>query len=325
MSCYHPLSAYELTGVRTENGKALIVFNASEISGPYNEVTLPCGKCIGCRLDKSRDWALRCVHEQQTMEEDGYDSCFITCTYDEDHYDVSLCKEDFPAFIKRLRSFNERMVWSDTKREYIARTTQKKSPIRYFQCGEYGEKKQRRHHHAAIFGFDFPDKDLYEVNRETGENYYRSEALEKLWQNGRCIIGQLSWESAAYIARYTTKKVDGRLADSHYQAPHLHTGEILPILPEFVTMSRRPGIGEQWYQRYSGDLHGKDYVTVNGRKFQGAKYYDKKLDGTDPEKLKSLKQQRVKRAIEHAHDSTLRRLRVREDVKLAQVAKLKRS
>lgn len=325
MTCYHPLSAYELTGQRTENGKAKIVFNSSEIDGPHVDVTLPCGKCIGCRLDKSRDWALRCVHEQQTMEEDGFESCFITCTYNEENYDVSLNKDDFPAFIKRLRTHNDRMVWSHVRQTFIPRTSQKKAPIRYFQCGEYGDLKTRRHHHAAIFGFDFPDKELWEINTETGENYYRSDTLEKLWSFGWCIIGQLSWESAAYIARYTTKKVNGELAKSHYKTADIHTGEVLPILPEFVTMSRRPGIGDRWYQKYGPDLHSKDYVTVNGRKFSGSKFYDTRLDKTDPQALSVLKRKRIERAKEHAHDNTLRRLRDREVVKKAQVGKLKRS
>lgn len=324
MPCYHPLTAYELTGQRTENGKAVIVFNNSEISGPSNEITVPCGRCIGCRLEKSRQWAMRMMHEAQTTEEKGLYNSFITLTYDEDHYAVSLDKSDFPAFMKRLRTFHKRNKWSIKDQKYIPRVKgQKVSKIRFVQCGEYGEQKGRRHHHAAIFGYDFPDKEPWEVT-DNGDVLYRSATLEKLWQNGRCIVGQLEWQSCAYISRYTTKKVNGAPAEHYYKAADVHTGEILPMVPEYITMSRRPGIGKDWLEKYGRDIYGKDYVTVNGHRQRTTAYYDKELDKRDPEALQALKKKRLLKAKEDAHDATLKRLQVKEAVKKAQTRTLTR-
>lgn len=325
MACYSPITAYELTGQRTENGKAKIVFHLSEISGPHKQISLPCSRCIGCRLDKSRDWALRCVHESQTYEEMGLYSSFITLTYSPEHYRPSLSKTDFPSFIKRLRSFHKRNRWSVSRRLFIPRKRGAKvSRISYFQCGEYGDLKSRPHHHACIFGYDFPDKELDEVT-DNGDNLYRSETLEKLWSLGRCIIGELSWQSAAYVARYCTKKVTGKLAESYYKTPDINTGEIVQILPEFATMSRRPAIGKRWLEKYGRDVWTNDFITHNGVKFRSPRAYDKKLDERNPEALQVLKRERLARAQEHAHDNVLRRLKDRRIVKEAQVKSLGRS
>jgi hypothetical protein len=325
MTCYHPLRAYRLTQRKTEKGKAVIVWNVSEIEGNHEEIELPCSRCIGCRLDKSRDWALRCVHEAQTMEEEeGLYSSFITLTYSPENYNVSLVADHFPAFMKRLRRFHSRYKWSTTQNAYrYRRASEKVSRISYFQCGEYGDMKSRPHHHACIFGYDFPDKELIEVN-ENGDNYYSSPALEKLWSFGMCIIGDLSWTSAAYVARYTTKKVNGKLAESYYRQADINTGEILPILPEFATMSRRPAIGRRWLEKYSKEVWTNDFITFNGKRFRSPRAYDKVLDERDPEALEVLKQERLSQAACHAHDNTLRRLRDREVVKKAQTKSLGR-
>lgn len=325
MACYHPLTAYKLNGKKTENGKAVIVWNCSEIEGTFENLTLPCGRCIGCRLDKSRDWALRCVKEAQYIEEEeGLYSSFITLTYSPEHYHVSLDKDHFPAFMKRLRSYHARYKWSSAKQEYEVRNKgEKVSRISYFQCGEYGERKSRRHHHACIFGYDFPDKELVEVT-ENGDNLYSSDVLEKLWSFGRAIVGNLEWSSAAYVARYATKKVTGKLAKSYYQAPDINTGEILPILPEFATMSRRPSVGRRWLEKYIDEVQENDFITYNGEKFRSPRAYDKVLDERDPEALQVIKAERKAMALCHSHDNTLQRLRDKEAVKKAQVKSLER-
>ena len=144
MSCYSPLKAYKIHGVKTESNKAVLVFNHRlTIGKTYSEVDLPCGQCIGCRIDKSRDWACRCYHEASMYDE----NCFVTFTYDDENLpeNGSLTRgsqSDFTLFMKRLRK-------------------KVKKKIRYFQCGEYGDTTGRPHHHACLFGFDFEDKVLY--------------------------------------------------------------------------------------------------------------------------------------------------------------------
>jgi len=137
MACYHPIQAWRSKKVNKETGKRSIVFQRSEafVDMP---VVVPCGQCIGCRLEKSRQWAIRCVHESKCHD----DNIFVTLTYNNENLpkDGSLCLADLQKFMKRLR------------KKYGA-------GIRYFACGEYGEKLKRPHYHVCIFGLNFPMRD----------------------------------------------------------------------------------------------------------------------------------------------------------------------
>lgn len=173
-------------------------------SPPGEAVQLPCGQCIGCRLDYSLHWAVRCMHEAQMHDE----NCFLTLTYSDEHVPSSgsLDKGALQKFWKRLRKrFPERR-------------------IRYFACGEYGERLHRPHYHACVFGFDFPDRELF-MMRE-GIPLYTSEALAQCWPFGFCSIGDVTFESAAYVARYACKKITGEAASRHYERIDYETGEI---------------------------------------------------------------------------------------------------
>lgn len=99
MACFHPLEAYQ-AGF-TEAGKPRFVFNISEAvrrpdGTPVKVIHIPCGQCIGCRLDRSRDWAIRCVCEADMYRK----NCFVTLTYDEEHCDVSLHKAHLQKFFR---------------------------------------------------------------------------------------------------------------------------------------------------------------------------------------------------------------------------------
>ena len=153
------------------------------------------------------------MHESQLHE----DSCFVTLTYETDP--GTLVPSHFPEFMKRLR-------WHYGP------------GIRFFQCGEYGEQFARPHHHALLWGVRFEDEARYVGLDESSGRV--SKKLEETWSHGRCFIGDVSFESAAYIARYTLKKVVGPGAASHYQGR----------VPEFLTMSRRPGIGAGFVDKY---------------------------------------------------------------------------
>ena len=212
MVCYYPLKGY-----RSRSGKG-IVFNRANgfVDMP---MAVPCGQCIGCRLERSRMWAVRCVHEASLHA----DNCFITLTFDDSHlsHTGTLITSDFQKFMKRLR------------KEFSGRR------IRYFHCGEYGEKLGRPHHHACLFGFDFSDKVLWSVRSNV--KLYRSPTLDRIWGQGYCTIGDVNFESAAYVARYVTKKITGEVAVDHYKVGvDVSTGEVISKKPEFVTMSRRP-------------------------------------------------------------------------------------
>ena len=287
-------------------------------------VTVPCGKCWSCRLSKSRDWAIRCVHESKMHKR----NCFITLTYNDEHLpaDRSVHKEELQKFFKRLRK----------------RLGHK---IRYFACGEYGTKNLRPHYHAIIFGTDFDDKKLWQQT-QNGDFLYRSDTLEKAWSRngssmGFCTIGDVTFQSAAYVARYCMKKFnnpqDPEKVIEHYTRQIIdkntgeHKGETI-VQPEFCLMSRggsaddphRGGIGASWLRKYKSDTD-KDFITLQGLKLALPRYYDSMLEMEDAMDMEQRKIKRKKALEKHADDNTLARLAVKEKVKQAQTSTLKRN
>lgn len=241
------------------------------------------------------------------------DNSFITLTYDQEHLPStgSLIKKDFQDFMKRFRKAIEPIK------------------IRYFMCGEYGEKFQRPHYHAIIFGYDFPDKTLWKTNN--GFKLYRSPFLEnekdpEMWNKGHSLIGDVTFESAAYVARYITKKITGELALDHYINIDTATGEYTYRIPEYVGMSRgrKPdgGIGKRWYLKYKRDLD-KDYITIRGVKMRPPKYYDKLQEEDEPfiHEQKILDRKEEMRTKD-GKDNTTDRLRVREHLQIKKFQKL---
>jgi hypothetical protein len=301
MPCYHPLRAWKSKLVN-ESGRRSMVFKSQYALNPDDPIDLPCGKCIGCRLERSRQWAIRCVHEASLYDE----NCSITLTYDNEHLpsDGSLDVRHVQLFFKRLR------------KELKGRK------IRYFLCGEYGENLGRPHYHACIFNYDFPDK-VHFKNSGSGHKLYFSEFLTKVWGMGHCLIGDLTFESAAYAARYITKKVSGTggydRKGRKVLTPEEHYGE---KKPEFITMSRRPGIGSAWLEKWKDDVYPHDYIVLNGKKMKPPKFYD---DHIDQFEMDDIKAERVKHLDKYDPERSLRRLEVKEQVKLSRTELLQRS
>lgn len=310
MPCYHPLTGYR-SRLLSSNGKRPIVFSAAKgfIDQP---VEVPCGRCIGCRLDYSRQWAVRCMHESTLHDCNS----FVTLTYRNEDlpYDHSVHKEHLQKFFKRFRKkFGN-------------------NSLRYFACGEYGDKSGRPHYHAILFGVDFSsDRYLYSIRN--GHSLYRSAVLEDLWPFGHSLIGDVTFESCAYVARYVMKKrkgkddeVDpatGKTNAEYYEAVIEDTGEIVQLEPEFCLMSRRPGIGRGWIDKYQSDTD-KDFITLNGNKMSLPKYYDSVLEAANEDAMFERKKLRRKRANAVKEDNTQERLSVKEKVKLAQIDNLVR-
>lgn len=268
---------------------------------------LPCGQCHGCRLERSRQWAMRCVHEAQMHENNS----FITLTFDDEHLfkrkvPSSLDVRDFQLFMKRLR-------------EKI-----KPIKIRFFHCGEYGDKTNRPHYHAIIFGFDFPDRELLKVHNEN--KLYTSKLLQSCWEFGFSTVGDMTFESAAYCARYCMKKINGDMAQDHYAIIDPDTGEYLGQRNrEYATMSKSPPIGGEWIKLYKNDVYPKDFVTLNGVKMRPPKSYDRYLEKLDPIEYDIVKAQRAKFDAKRAENCTVERLTVREKVLLNKSKQLIRS
>jgi hypothetical protein len=303
MPCYSPLTGYRSKDLTAKN-KRKIVFNI-KYALDDSEVTIPCGSCIGCRFEKSRQWALRCVHEASLHD----DNCFITLTYNNENLptDHSLDKTHFQKFMKRLR------------KKFTGQT------IRFYHCGEYGEKNNRPHYHACIFGMDFPDKVLHTTTKN-GDKLYRSKLLTQIWGKGeQNYIGELNFKTAAYTARYIMKKINGDKADEHYRFTDEKTGEQHQIIPEYTTMSRRPGIAANWYKNFKTDVYPSDEVIIKGIPMQPPKYYDSILEKENPFLYDDIKHDRLLNAQKYQHDNTPERLHVKHQVKQAQAKLLSRT
>ena len=183
MACYHPLTAYGK--VDTYTGKMKIGFPNDMFPASWYEergaekLKLPCGNCVGCRLEYSRQWAIRCFFEAKQWKH----NYFVTLTYNDENvpirqhakvdkdtgevmslHDVMTLKPtDFTLFVKRLRTNMQRLSGHQG--------------IRFFGCGEYGPLNMRPHYHLILFNCPLDDLKVDKV--ENGYVYYRSAFLEK--------------------------------------------------------------------------------------------------------------------------------------------------
>lgn len=249
---------------------------------------------------------------------------FITLTYCAEELPPggSLVYRDFQLFMKRLRK-------------------QVGSRLRYFMCGEYGvqcencgrsqidcrcgkwvETFGRPHFHACLFGHDFPDKVLHK--RGKGGNLYRSPALEEVWTQGFSTVGALTFESAAYVARYCMAKVNGDAGLEHYRVLDKETGELSQRFPEFGHMSLKPGIGRAWLEKFYSDVYPHGKVVANGFESNPPRYYDKVYRSRDVDSGADLDMRRELAARATFADRSDARLAVREAVTRARVQHLKR-
>ncbi len=288
MPCFKPLK-----GFRSPSGA--LVFGRQQSIGLG--MSVPCGQCVGCRLERSRQWAVRCMHEASLHE----DNCFLTLTYSDENLPEygSLVKSDFQKFVKRMR---------------------KRFAFRYFHCGEYGEETKRPHYHALLFGFDFPDKVPWRESK--GYKIWRSPILEEMWSQGNSEIGTASFESAAYVARYCVKTLQNlrfrqgdrdsyvEALDREYSRVDEETGEIVIVAPEYTTMSRRPGIGSRWFEKFGTEVYPSDEVLVRGRSCKPPRFYDELQRREDAVCFEGVR--RARSLARRLEDQTPERLRVRE-------------
>lgn len=295
MPCYKPLNAAILKGANGAKAKVKILkasLPLADVATYGTPTPLPCGSCIGCRLERSRQWAIRLMKELRLHDR----SSFLTLTYDDKHLPVlpngkqTLTLEDPQLFLKRLRDH-----FSPNR-------------LRFFQCGEYGEKGSRPHYHMILFGEDFcKDRERIE-DSPSGFPQWMSPLLTEKWGLGRAVIGEVSFESAAYVARYCLKKYSGKGKAFHYQGRK----------PEFVTMSRRPGIGSAYFDEFKDDMYPSDeIIPAFGRPASlPPKYFDRLLEKVDPTLYESVKKKRVEGLDFYSDpESTDSRLAARERVK----------
>lgn len=300
MACYHPLKGFVVG--KTENGKKdlkIVPYDTECLFKPLGSdfwerhgylldpkihhgrivtdfVTVPCGQCIGCRLEYSRQWAIRCMLEAEDYES----NYFITFTYDDDHLPTgeyinddgviceshSLCKKHMQKFCKDLRS---------------ALSYRNKPSFRFYLSGEYGDKKGRPHYHMIAFGLELDDLEFYEKT-DIG-CLYTSKFLNEVWDRGRVIVGDVTFESCAYVARYIMKKQKGE-TDFY---------DCFNIIPPFTNMSRRPGVGNNYFQSNISEMYPNDKLVLSGgRVVRPPVYFDRLYDEIDHEGMEFVKEQR---------------------------------
>lgn len=310
MSCYHPwIGLPRLTRTWLQNGKTmalrsddqrlqLVAFVEGEnfiepfaIDAQTGEALykykIPCGKCIGCRLDYSRDWAARCAIEHKSiLESKGKDaeftSWFLTLTYDDDHVpldseygNMTLQAKDMQDFWKRLRRWSEYHNYSTN--------------IRYYQGSEYGSQYGRPHYHAVVFNLCIPDLKPWSRNG-LGDQLYISQTITDLWGKGYVVIGEFTWNTAAYVARYIMKKQKGKDA-IWYDAKNIE--------PEVARMSRKPGLGFEYFQAHANEIYTHDKIQLpDGKMITPPKYFDSLYSELNPGRLAEVKQARSERAID---------------------------
>jgi hypothetical protein len=326
MPCYRPLKGYRSI-VRNPSGKRSIVFNKKEGFADL-PIDVPCGQCTGCRLDHSRVWAARCMHEAKMHKH----NCFLTLTYNDKNLPKidgipTLDKTDLQKFLKRLRSHIEYNWRKKTGYEGSIKHKCLNYPhIKYYACGEYGTKNHRPHYHICLFGYQFSKLKKWKYIPKTKSTLFRSEELESLWTHGFSSIGELNFETAAYTARYCMKKAKGKNKESHYEVfTKLDTGEVISKEPEFALMSRNPGIGKKYLQHYKNDIYPRDFIYVRGQKTKVPKYYDNVMLKEDPKLMEKVKGKRRHEAKQNHEENSLARLKTKEYCKQQSITNLQRS
>lgn len=339
MPCYRPLIAFH----NAEHGA--VYFHESQRNGTCRQISLPCGQCIGCRLQRAHEWATRCMHEAQLHTE----NCFITLTYNKEKLQTqSLVHRDYQLFMKRLRKALGRKKWANViaiseSLYYHTHATDQGTrsgnvcdvsslhgvfdPIprlQYYMAGEYGDTHRRPHFHACLFGINFHDR-LYWQRTPSGSKIYISATLQQIWPHGFSSIGDVNYESAAYIARYIMAKQTGDNAAKYYEHIDLTTGEITDLKPEYNKMSLRYGIGKAWYTKYRSDCYPKGTVYRYAKESKAPRYYDKLYKQEEPDKHEEMKMRRELQAILTRDDNTPERLQTKERVRQAQLNKLLRT
>lgn len=290
MSCYHPLKFFVVgtneNGKRDGHVRPWSTISYRDKSGRYSSdyIEIPCGKCIGCRLKYSRDWADRCIMEMPYHKS----SFFVTLTYDDEHLNFNdyvnyetgevgqsptLVPDDVSKFIKNLR-------------RHLDYHFPHHPDISFFACGEYGTITHRPHYHLIIFGLELQDLEFYKKSK-LGFSYYNSNLLSHIWQKGYVVVADCNWLTCAYVARYILKKQSG---------PKSKIYELYNFEPEFCRMSRNPAIGKRFFEDHWQELYSNDFVSIStgegGRRVRPNKYFDKLYEKLDPGEYLSYKNNR---------------------------------
>lgn len=334
MPCYQPLlRAESKTGMYlNKNGKLSHTAHIySLFDSPFNDYQdvhdtedtkwqkIPCGQCIGCRLEYSRQWADR-GYLESLLHEQNY---FITLTYDNEH----LPMNDF-CTTKEGKIYVRQDDWTGTLRKrdlqlFFKRLRNEIPKFLYLACGEYGTKNGRPHYHAILFGAELPTKTFYNARIINNEYYYQNDIIEKCWteetgktgKRGKSLgfsnISNASWNTIAYTARYVVKKQTGTYADEEMCK--------LGREREFITVSKNPAIGKEWFNLNHAKCMDEDKILIanthGAYETKRPRYFDKLIEKYNEEWVQEDKERRREKAI-RANDTKMARTSLTEKEQL---------
>lgn len=351
MTCYHPLARIEYKNIKVKSSATGKMYNKYHIcsqkeiedAGGIEKIILreetrdgitqmiPCGKCIGCRLEISKQWATRCMLEARDWEHNW----FVTLTYDDEHkpytntfldHDTGEVYQDDGTWNGYLEPKDIKKFMHDLRQKWERKY--KHTGIRYYGCGEYGGQTARPHYHMILFNLPIPKEGLKVrgINQEK-RPYYQCDEIAKIWGKGNIQVDEVTWSSCAYVARYVTKKMTGTGAPEHYASK----GQT----PEFVRMSRMPGIARRYYDENKEKIYEYDEILTNmgikkgARKVKPPRYYDKLYDIDENEKMEKIKRDRrtkgkelTKRALQASSYGLQKSLSVQENTQANRALKL---
>jgi len=277
-------------------------------TGNRPELELPCGRCMDCKIRRSQDWSTRAQHEATLHQKNS----FITLTFSDEGlalrelqhgtHPYDLAVQDWQLFAKRLR---KQLNYHGLGK------------LRFFQVGEYGDEQQRPHYHALVFGQDFKETEIDRWKDDAGHPVWTSRIVEKCWPYGFHEIKEMAPEAIAYVCKYVQKKLYGERRKRALERVDSGSGECVTVRDELATMSRKPGIGHDWWKKFKNDAFPDDFVVIQGKKLPVPKYYYQQLEKEDPDLHAQIREERIKSAAGRAADNVPERRLVREKVTLA--------
>lgn len=257
----------------------------------YQYELVACNHCYACTLNSSAEWATRIMFEAKKYE----CNFWLTLTYNDDNLPIAekmnfgeetftnygdemwitgtLVPDHITTFLKSLRKNYERKGHKG---------------IKFYLCGEYGEKTKRPHYHIVLMNCPLDISQFYGSHIDTNfKAHWKSHELKRYWDKGIHDICELEWSDAAYTARYCAKKIFKTVSNRDYAANGKE--------PEFVRMSR--GIGKDYFLENKEKIIKQDGVvakTVKGNvtKVKMPRYYMKLIEKENPQLFEDIKKSR---------------------------------
>lgn len=316
MPCFQQRQLYRKPG----GGVTLTANDGAALMGTHFNLKVNCGHCLGCRIQKTAGWAIRSVHEaqmhpkrfdQKTQQWVGGNS-FLTLTYRDE---ITIDKRGQPIGLP-----NDRGLRIQHWKNFAKKVRNHCGPFRYLHIGEYSPAPEfRPHYHALIFGHDWASERT-ELKQEPWKSpLFVAPVLTLLWPHGIHSIGELNYKSAAYVAGYALKKLTGKYAERENERVDQDTGEWWEVPPEYATMSRRPGLGSTWFDKYMNDVYPSDECVVDGKELRPPTYYDDLLKRKDPQLHAKVELKRQQHVTQNFQNHTDKQLNIREEIAQAKL------